>query len=117
MSHCQFCKHWEPFIGFPEKGYRCMRDMPRDEQESINAQVREREAEHAKKFDYHADSYAEEALRRCLRDLEWGECAMAKMQGEHMKTTLAVAQDGSDYVADLHTSYRFGCIQFEQCPK
>ena len=114
-ARCQLCKHWKPFVTFPEKGYRCMSDMPSDEKESIKSQVRDREAAHAKEFDYHAKSYAEEALGKALRTLEWGECEMAAMGGEYTETTLAIAQDGSDYVADLQTSYRFGCVQFEQC--
>lgn len=110
---CQLCKHWKPFVVFSEKGYRCMGDMPFGEQESIKNQVKEREAAYAKEFEYPL-GYAPEALRKALRTLEWGHCEMASMGGEYTETTLAIAQDGSDYVADLETSYRFGCIQFKQ---
>ena len=78
-----------------------MNDMPADEQNSIRDQVAERESRYT--------------VEQALRALEWGHCGMAEMGGEFTETTLAIAQDGSDYVADLETSYRFGCVQFEQC--
>lgn len=86
MNHCATCKHWVPFDGDPDDAYDDPDDDPRPDTYNANVFV----------------------VRRRL-----GLCRKAEGTRKIDPTTLAIAQDGSDYKASFRTAAEFGCVMHE----
>lgn len=89
MNRCATCKHWTPFVS--EYADKQLEDEDLAEAEEFGTRPR----------------YV------LIHRKQLGLCA--KADGIQIdQTTLAIAEDGSDYIANFRTSAEFGCVMHEE---
>ncbi len=107
---CQFCKHWNPYVTGELYGVRSFLDLPQEEQQRLNIVAKEQ-------LDNYANSKHIVKSLNSMRPfeakwLEWGECSLTEL-GKTAQESLALAIDGSDYMAILRCHGNFGCNQWK----
>lgn len=113
---CRTCRHWRPLFSGEAWGVRSFVDAPGAERERILALV-------ASDLDWRSAEMEPIRTRRRGNEHvaatpenwpEWGECARAELESEASKGSLALAMDGSMYIAVLHCHADFGCVQWQE---
>lgn len=87
FGHCRTCAHWTPFTECDESKW---------------------DPEYVEE-DLHKTSRVSLVLTRHL-----GLCRKAQGVDPIDATTLAIAEDGSDYIANFRTAAEFGCVMHEE---
>ena len=121
VTRCKDCEHWKPLFAGETWGVRSFSDVPLDVREDIIRKLEKQKENVGYSCPVDVIGYHPDVNDSCLETETsvpgttdwpyWGECQRTEFGKLTSNGSLAIAMDGSHYMAVLRTRCNFGCVQ------